>query len=83
MKPSADRFLDVTHDVCPMTFVKTKLMIGKMSGGQIGEVRLKAGEPLENVPRSVVELGHQIVDLSAEVDTPDVWRLTFRIAGGQ
>jgi hypothetical protein len=29
-----------------------------------------------------VELGHQIVDLSAETDTPDVWRLTFRIAGG-
>ncbi|MFD0388978.1 sulfurtransferase TusA family protein [Tistrella bauzanensis] len=81
MKPSADRFLDVTHHVCPMTFVKTKLMIGKMSAGEIGEVRLNGGEPLENVPRSVVELGHQIVALNEEAGSPGVWRLLFKVRG--
>lgn len=52
-----------------MTFVKTKLLIEKMSPGQIAEVRLQGAEPLENVPRSVEELGHTV--LSFEAEEPD------------
>ncbi len=54
-------FLDITKEHCPMTFVKTKL---KLESLQIGEqlcVRLKKGEPLENVPSSVKEQGHDVV----------------------
>lgn len=53
--------LDITNDVCPMTFVKTKLLIERMHAGETVEVRLKGSEPLANVPRSVAELGHEIV----------------------
>ncbi|GGB34515.1 hypothetical protein GCM10011505_14980 [Tistrella bauzanensis] len=52
-----------------------------MSAGEIGEVRLNGGEPLENVPRSVVELGHQIVALNEEAGSPGVWRLLFKVRG--
>ena len=61
-----DYFLDITADVCPMTFVKTKLLIERMSIGEVAEIRLPAGEPLENVPRSVEEHGHVLLSLAPE-----------------
>jgi TusA-related sulfurtransferase len=57
---SADYFLDITAAVCPLTFVRTKLRVERMAPGETLEVRLNAGEPLENVPRSLMELGHQV-----------------------
>ncbi|HJO74907.1 MAG TPA: sulfurtransferase TusA family protein [Rhodospirillales bacterium] len=61
-----DFFIDITGEVCPLTFVKTKLLIESMSAGQTAEVRLKGREPLENVPRSVNDSGHSIISLEAE-----------------
>ena len=58
-----DYYLDITKDVCPMTFVRTKLLIERMKPGQTVEVRLQSGEPLVNVPRSVREMGHAVVSL--------------------
>lgn len=58
--------LDITADVCPMTFVRAKLLIEKMAPGQVAEIRLKGTEPLTNVPRSLAELGHEIVSIQAE-----------------
>ena len=66
--------LDITGEVCPLTFVKTKLLIERMAPGQIAEIRLKGAEPLENVPRSLKELGHTIISLKAETpnaETPN------------
>ena len=54
--------LDVTKDHCPMTFVKTKLQLEKLKDGDILEILLTAGEPLENVPRTCAEQGFQILD---------------------
>ena len=65
-KISAEFFLDITSDVCPLTFVKTKLSVERMASGQTLEVRLNAGEPLENVPRSLAELGHSILAVIPE-----------------
>lgn len=62
----ADYFLDITNDVCPMTFVRTKLLIENMQPGETALVRLKNAEPLENVPRSVRELGHEVLSVEAE-----------------
>ena len=58
--------LDITNEVCPMTFVKTKLLVERMAPGEVMEVRLKGTEPLGNVPRSLAELGHEIVSLTPE-----------------
>lgn len=49
-----------------MTFVKTKLMLERLAPGAIAMVRLRAGEPLENVPRSVKEDGHEVLSLTPE-----------------
>lgn len=63
-----------------MTFVRTKLLIEKMSTGETAVVCLNAGEPLENVPRAVREHGHFVLDLApvdpARPDGPH--RLRFR-----
>ena len=59
---SADYLLDITGDRCPMTFVKTRLMLDKMQSGDTLHVRLKGKEPLKNVPRSAKELGHLVAE---------------------
>jgi len=66
-----DYYLDITSDFCPITFVKTKLMIEKIASGDRLEVRLRGGEPLRNVPRSVAELGHLLLSVSREPDEPE------------
>jgi len=58
--------IDITKEICPMTFVKTKLKLETMSSGQVLEVTLREGEPLVNVPRSVEQEGHKILDLRQE-----------------
>ncbi len=58
-----DVVLDITHEVCPMTFVHTKLKLEEMRAGQVLEVLLSGGEPLQNVPRSVKYEGHKVLKL--------------------
>lgn len=62
----ADFFIDITADVCPMTFVRTKLLIERMASGQIAEIRLRGAEPLANVPRAVAAQGHHVIRMTAE-----------------
>ena len=64
-------FLDITTDVCPMTFVRTKLMIEQMSQDDVAEVRLQGAEPLKNIPYSAKEMGIIIVSLKPEDKTTD------------
>lgn len=66
VRQDADHFLDITAEVCPMTFVKTRLLIEKMVAGETALVRLTGEEPLENVPASVTELGHAVLALKPE-----------------
>lgn len=61
MSKKPDATLDITGDTCPMTFVKTKLMLEELEQGQILEVFINSGEPIENVPRSVKNEGHKII----------------------
>ena len=79
MGTTVNYYLDITEDVCPLTFVKTKLLIERMIPGETAEVRLNQGEPLENVPRSLRELGHQILSLESEAapepGKPTIYRL--------
>lgn len=59
-------FLDITQEICPFTFVHTKLLVERMSPGQIAEIRLKGKEPLTNVPRALADQGHQVLSLKPE-----------------
>ncbi len=52
--------LDLTGVVCPLTWVKTRLALEDLSAGEQLEVRLDPGEPLDSVPRSAREDGHEV-----------------------
>ena len=55
--------IDITKEHCPMTFVKTKIALSKLNSGEILEVLLTEGEPLENVPRSSTEQGFTVLSI--------------------
>ena len=55
--------LDITKDHCPMTFVKVKLALSRLNSGDLLEVMLNGEEPLKNIPKSAMELGHTIVSI--------------------
>lgn len=64
--PEIAHFLDISSDICPMTFVKTKLFLERLDAGAVLEVRLQGPEPLNNVPRSVRDHGHEVLSLAPE-----------------
>lgn len=65
-----EHFLDIRNDVCPMTFVRTRLLIEKMSAGDTATILLRGEEPVENVPASVLELGHTVVNMAPAASAP-------------
>ena len=65
-----DHFLDITADICPMTFVRTRLLIERMAAGDTATIVLRGAEPIENVPASVTELGHRVIAMGPLADDP-------------
>ena len=63
-----DRTVDITDVVCPVTFVKAKVELVEMEKGEILAIRMNDGEPVQNVPRSIKEEGHQILKLNTNED---------------
>lgn len=63
-----DGFVDITDKVCPLTFVKAKVAIEELENGQILAVRMNDGEPVQNVPRSFKDDGHQVLQLDDNND---------------
>jgi TusA-related sulfurtransferase len=71
-----DRTLDITGELCPMTFVRTRLALDRMTTGQTLLVLLRGAEPLRNVPRTATEQGHTVLSQTTEAD--GVTRLLLR-----
>ncbi|GHT72403.1 hypothetical protein AGMMS50262_00960 [Bacteroidia bacterium] len=69
--------LDVTKDHCPMTFVKTKIELNKLQKGDVLQVKLLEGEPLENVPRSAREQGFNVLSVT-ETETKGVYNVEIQ-----
>lgn len=68
--------LDITKEHCPMTFVKTKLQLAKMQAGDVLEVLLTEGEPLENVPKSASEQGFTVLNTAKVTD--NIYQVTIQ-----
>jgi TusA-related sulfurtransferase len=68
-----DATLDLRREVCPMTYVRTKLKLESMADGTVLEVLLSADESVRGVPRSAQEDGHSVLRLERQVDGS--WRL--------
>ncbi len=56
----AEHTLDITQDICPMTFVRTRLALDRLAPGTKLLVFLRGEEPRHNVPRSAREHGHSV-----------------------
>ena len=69
MTISSDHAIDITGEVCPMTFVRTKLKLERMQPGEVLSVRLIGEEPLRNVPRAAREEGHTILGIEDDGET--------------
>ena len=74
--PAPDASIDLTTQVCPMTYVRTKLALDELAPGQVLEVLLRGEEPVRNVPRSAREEGHQVLALDPVAD--QTFRLLLR-----
>ena len=70
----ATKVLDITKEHCPMTFVKTKIELSKLQPGDILEVLLSEGEPLDNVPRNAKEQGYNVLSVEHVI--------SIRVLGG-
>lgn len=55
--------VDITDKVCPLTFVKAKVAIEELEDGEVIAIHMNDGEPVQNVPRSIKEEGHQVLKL--------------------
>ena len=70
----ADAEIDITRDICPMTFVRTRLALDRLASGQVLLVRLRGEEPCRNVPRTATEQGHAVLRQDDEADgTTRLW----------
>ncbi len=74
--PVPDETLDIRREVCPMTYVRTKLKLESMARGAVLEVFLSSDEAVQGVPRSAREDGYEVLELEPQVDGS--WRLLLR-----
>ena len=75
---NADAVLDITAQTCPMTYVRTRLALDRLTPGQVLEVHLRGAEPTRNVPATAAQQGHEILSLHTEPDGVTVLRLRRR-----
>lgn len=70
--------LDLRGEICPYTFVKTKLALEALPSGQVLRVVVDNEESGENVPRSVRCEGHHVLQVSRL--NPSDWVILVRKA---
>ena len=71
-----DRTLDIKGQVCPLTFVRSKLAIEKMAIGEVLEIVVDHQPAAVNVPRSMEHEGQAV--LKVEQTGAAEWRLYIR-----
>jgi tRNA 2-thiouridine synthesizing protein A len=52
--------LDLRGVLCPLNWVKAKLVLERLASGETLVLRLDAGEPIDSVPRSARDEGHRV-----------------------
>ena len=73
---TVDRTLDIRGQVCPLTFVRSKLAIEKMALGEVLEIVVDHQPAATNVPRSMEHEGQTV--LGVEQTAAAEWRLFVR-----
>jgi TusA-related sulfurtransferase len=60
--------LDLTGVSCPLTFAKTTVALDGIASGAVLDISLDAGEPAEQVPRSLELNGHTVLQRAPRPD---------------
>jgi sulfite reductase (ferredoxin) len=71
------RTKDLRGVTCPLNFVKTKIELSSLKSGDLLEIWLDDGQPIENVPGSLRNEGHEILSANA---VQDYWKVLVRKA---
>ncbi len=74
LKP--DKTIDLKGEVCPYTFVKSKLALEEMNLDQVLEVVVDHEPAVENVPRSLKNEGQKILTVDKINDTD--WKILVK-----
>ena len=75
-----DKSINICGQVCPITFVHSKLAIEQMEPGQVLEIHLDYEEAVTSIPKSMADHGHETI----AVETPEEGRwVLFVRKGGQ
>lgn len=56
--------LDITQEHCPMTFVRTKIELSKLRKGDLLEVLVTDGEPLDSIPKTSAQQGYTVIEIT-------------------
>jgi sulfite reductase (ferredoxin) len=67
-----NHIIDLRGVMCPLNFVKAKIELEKLRIGDILEVLLDEGEPVQNVPSSFTEQGQQVLEIKSVGDYHNV-----------
>jgi hypothetical protein len=54
-----------------------------MAAGEIACIRLGRGEPLDNVPRTLRDQGHSVLELRPETPGGDIYQLLVKKGGAR
>jgi TusA-related sulfurtransferase len=73
---AADKTLDIRGQVCPLTFVRSKLAIEKMALGEVLEVIVDHQPAAVNVPRSMEHEGQTVLNVERAGEAE--WHLFIR-----
>ncbi|MDD1682590.1 MAG: sulfurtransferase TusA family protein [Methanoregula sp.] len=71
-----DKTIDIRGQVCPYTFVRSKLAIEKMNVGEVLEIILDHKAAVENVPKSMENEGQKVLMVEQTADKE--WRIVVR-----
>jgi len=72
----ADNTIDIKGQVCPYTFVRSKLAIEKMKLGEVLEIITDHKPASENVPRSMENEGQKVLKIDQIADKE--WHIFVR-----
>ncbi len=66
-----DHEIDIKGDVCPYTFVKSKLKIESMAPGEVLRIVTDHEPATVNVPRSMEGEGHEVLAWPRKINDSD------------
>lgn len=71
-----DKELDIRGEVCPFTFVKSKLVLETMNEGEVLRVLIDYEPSAENVPKSMKEEGQEVIAVNKLGE--NLWEILVR-----